>query len=208
MGLTRGWWRVPVPHCYFCSIFPKACLFCIVYMGRYMLCVLCMCRYLQRPKEGVRSPVAGVIGSCELPIVGSSVVLETEIRASGRVWSALNYRAISSPCFLCSIPSCHYCFLFHPRVKKAAFCSWRYCSHWSAFVLLLVVVILFCLVFRFPLCIVPPLTSEFTAIIRLPPSWTTLNSCVSQHHYQTHILDRRLSVPLGICHPLWTLQAS
>lgn len=85
MGLTRGWWRVPVPHCYFCSIFPKACLFCIVYMGRYMLCVLCMCRYLQRPKEGVRSPVAGVIGSCELPIVGSSVVLETEIRASGRV---------------------------------------------------------------------------------------------------------------------------
>ena len=32
-----------------------------------MLYVPLMCRKLQRPEEGVRSPVAGVIGSCELP---------------------------------------------------------------------------------------------------------------------------------------------
>lgn len=50
-----------------------------------MLCVPPMCRFLQRREEGLRSPVAGVIGSCELPMVGSGVVLETEIRALGRV---------------------------------------------------------------------------------------------------------------------------
>lgn len=77
--------EVPGPHCYFCSLFPNASLFCIVYVGRCVLCVPLMCRYLQRPEEGLRSPVAGVTGSCELPIVGSGVVLETEIRALGRV---------------------------------------------------------------------------------------------------------------------------
>lgn len=60
--------EVPAPHCYFCSIFPNSCLFCIVSGGRYMLCVPPMCRFLQRREEGLRSPVAGVIGSCELPM--------------------------------------------------------------------------------------------------------------------------------------------
>lgn len=65
--LTRGWRRVPAPRRYFLSVFPNACLFCIVYVGRYMQYVPLMCRNLQRPEGGVRSPVAGVIGSCEPP---------------------------------------------------------------------------------------------------------------------------------------------
>lgn len=177
--------EVPAPHCYFCSIFPNSCLFCIVSGGRYMLCVPA---YVQVPAEARR----GTQIPCSWSYRQLWAAHGTAVwcwKQKSEPWEEcevlLPTEPSPVPASLSSIPSCHH-FLFHPRVKRLRFVAEGIACIGPPSFLFLVVVVLFGLVFRFPLCMVLPLTSEFTAIVRLPPSWTTLNSCVS-HIITAHI---------------------